>query len=301
VPCPNDEQENSVPCTVWALIVHHRSEQTLSDTVTNLLNEGIEPRRLLVVDNSDLSGMAERLRDLLPKGVLLHSVPNRGFAAAVNAGVKEVQRSSDHVDFLLVGTHEVLAQAGSVRALASALLEDERRKAAGPTLLLSHDARDRVWSCGGYLSPLLRLPRHHSHLESHSDFTKAAVTSRTWLDGALVMYRWSEIMTYPMKEIYFLYLEETDYHLSIGARGGKIVWVPIATSYQHSNGMPVYYAARNTQIFQRSWGRPGFRTIALTWVCAKALAKAVVAGELQKVAIDFGNGLRAGRKALAGR
>jgi GT2 family glycosyltransferase len=284
---------------VWTVVVHHRNRHTLLKTIESLQAGGIAPTRLLIVDNSELPMVEEEaLRAGLPCGVELLTMPNRGFAAAVNAGIAAISERADNVQYVLVATHEVIVKEGAIVTLLRALSENRQRMAAGPTLLVTHGSTERLWSCGGYLSPVLRLPRHRGYLEAPTALKTDAVTERDWLDGALILYRWSEIQTHQMDESYFLYLEEVDYHLAIRARGGKVVWVPSSTTYQASNGMPLFYLARNLQIFHRRWGRTGLRKIPTVYVCLKGLLRGIREGTFQQSLREVSSGYRSGRRVL---
>jgi GT2 family glycosyltransferase len=284
---------------VWTVVVHHRSLLTLLTTIDSLRAAGIAPTRLVVIDNSEMPpNEEEALRASLPRGVNFLTTPNRGFAAAVNAGVTAIRHKDINVQYLLVATHEVILKENAIAVLVQALSEDGRRMAAGPTLLINGDSGERIWSRGGYLSQVLRLPRHRGYLEPSDVVESEVVTECEWLDGALVLYRWSEIALHEMDESFFLYFEEVDYHLSIRARGGQVVCVPGSMTYQSSNGMPLFYLARNLQIFHRKWGRAGLRTIAAVYVCSKGLARGSVGGAFKRSLLEIFSGYLAGRKVL---
>jgi GT2 family glycosyltransferase len=284
---------------VWAIIVHHRSRLTVLATIESLQGGGIAPEQLLVVDNSEmLPNEEEAFQASLPHGINYLTMPNRGFAAAVNTGVAAIRCNADNVEYVLVATHEVILAQGALGVLVQALSEDSHRMAAGPTLLIADDLGERIWSRGGYLSQFLRLPRHRGHLELFREVETETITKCQWLDGALVLYRWSEIAANRMDESYFLYFEEVDFHLSIGARGGQVVWVPSSTTYQSSNGMPLFYLARNLQIFHRKWGRPGFRTVATIYVCSRYLVRGTIRGAFKRSFVEIISGYLAGRKVL---
>jgi GT2 family glycosyltransferase len=284
---------------VWILVVHHRNCDTVLRTIESLLADGIAAARLLVVDNSELPIKEEEsFRASLPRSIQLITMPNRGFASAVNAGVSAISKMADNVQYVLVATHEVIVKEGAIITLLQALSGDGQRMAAGPTLLIDDKSTERLWSCGGYLSRVLRIPRHRAYLESPTVLKTGAITEREWLDGALVLYRWNEIARHQMDESYFLYLEEVDYHLAIRARGGQVIWVPGSTAYQASNGMPLFYLARNLQIFQRKWGRSGLRTTATLYVCLRGLFRGILRRTFRRNLSEVFSGYLAGRKVL---
>src|SRR3954470_10691161 len=92
---------------VAAIVVHHRSYDTLRVTVRDLISQGVPHERVIVVDNSEEPGLRSRLRQSLPDGVELTHVPNRGYGAAVNAGLDLLDSHvADQVSYVLVTTHE---------------------------------------------------------------------------------------------------------------------------------------------------------------------------------------------------
>src|SRR4051812_1864007 len=58
--------------------------------VASLIDDGITPQEIVVVDNGSKPGEADRLRNELPAGVHVLSLPeNIGYARASNAGAAE--------------------------------------------------------------------------------------------------------------------------------------------------------------------------------------------------------------------
>lgn len=238
---------------VGAVVVHHRSYETVRRAVVDLIAEGISIKDIVVVDNS-IEEIAEgRLRRVLPAGVRVLPTPNRGYGAAVNYGVQALQRAKPY-DFLVVATHEVRISAGSVGALEHVMAADDRVGAAGPTLITERGGRDEVWSTGGTLTRWARMPQHHDHRNEPEKLLNRPLPGavrRRWLDGAFVMYRASLLSELRVNEIFFLYMEEVELHLRILRAGFEIMWVPAAVVHQSSNGTPPFYFARNLLILHR--------------------------------------------------
>lgn len=221
---------------IQCVVVHHASPTTVSATVEALIDCGVPPRRILVVDNSP----PEQADLVLAEGVRTRRVSNRGYAAAANLGVAHFQEDGP-ARFTLVCSHEALIDPGSLEALAVALDADSAAAVAGPTLLVDPDV---VWSTGGYLTPRLHLPRHHRERGATED-----VVDREWLDGAVTLYRTSALAEFPFDETYFLYFEETDLHLRLRRAGLRVLWVPRAVADQTSSGIPARLLGRNLRLF----------------------------------------------------
>ncbi|WP_139175825.1 glycosyltransferase family 2 protein [Nocardioides lianchengensis] len=251
------------------VVVHHKSLETLGRTIQSLVANDVSADRIVVVDNSGDVVSDEALAHVLVDGVRLLRIPNGGYANAVNRGMlfvgSEMRPGAD--DGVLVVTHEVLFRLGSVAILADALASDPDLSAVGPVLRAEPRAEGVLWSGGGRLTRFLRLPRHSFEVP-------AGVNRCAWLDGAAVMYRWKAVRQNPLSEQYFLYMEEVDYHLRLGRAYGPVAVVPEAVASQSSAGQPPYWTCRNIRIFARSWGRPGFRFMAVALTCGKVVARA---------------------------
>ncbi|MGC5248690.1 glycosyltransferase [Gordonia sp. DT219] len=244
---------------VAAVVVHHRSVGTIGATVSSLVSEGFNRKSIIVVDNSEDEAVTHELdRVFGGRGIRVVTTRNCGYAAAVNRGIAVLNDDLSCVPrYVLVSTHESRPKPGAVSLLVSELADDPRLAAVGPTLVTDGWAgSSQVWSEGGYLTRHLKLPRHFGHkVESKQPQTELpGTTERQWLDGAFIVYRFDAIRDNPMREDYFLYMEEVDLHLSLHLRGWKVAWVPTAEVWQSSNGIPDFYLVRNTRILQARHG-----------------------------------------------
>lgn len=249
------------------IVVHHKHFPGILETVQQLLEQGLTEQSLLVVDNSESVDLRAELLEALPYGVKILFTENRGYAAAVNSGLSHLAATQGLQDFTLIATHEVRPGEGSVEHLMDAARSDSAISAAGPTLIDLE--ANRVWSTGGSLTRILRVPIH-ARDELPSDST---VVDRDWLDGAFVVYRTRDIFPVGLPEQYFLYFEETHLHQALRRTGRRVVAVPAARVGQSSNGVPPYLYGRNLAIFLSNHGRPGLRGAGSLWVGARTLAR----------------------------
>lgn len=234
---------------VAAVIVHHRSYESVGGVVESLLLQGLMPNHIVVVDNSEQPSRQAELRKLIPAAVQVLFESNLGYGAAVNVGFDYFCKNAEiSPEFFLVSTHEARPALGAVAALADALRERPSAAVAGPTLMSGKDP-EFVWSAGGYLKPWSHIPSHHHHREPAAVLDgKSAPETRAWLDGAFLLYRWTDFDQWRMAEQFFLYMEETELHLSLTKSGREVVWVPNAYVWQDSNGIPPFYLARNLRL-----------------------------------------------------
>ncbi|MCL9664419.1 glycosyltransferase family 2 protein [Curtobacterium albidum] len=276
--------------TLGAIVVHHRSYGTIGKVLSDLMHEGMAPEDIVVVDNSDQDGSEKRLRELLPGRARLLTVPNLGYGAAVNAGVRELMAHAPY-DLLLVATHEVEVAVGSVNALVEAMRSAPNIGAAGPTLVTKVNGIDKIWSTGGRFTTWARVPRHFDHQAEVKTVQQAGPpTRRDWLDGAFVLYRAHLLSELGVNEIFFMYVEEVDLHLRIARAGCDVVWVPEARVRQSSNGTPPYYFGRNLALLHRLNGESR-RLVLLPFVALRAALPPALRRRSLRPVIDVVHGI----------
>jgi GT2 family glycosyltransferase len=233
-------------------VVHHRNFPEVLATVAALLDAGLAPESLVLVDNSDDPEIEAQLRSSLPTGVVLRCVPNHGYGHAVNLGAAVLAQRRTNV--VVVATHEVQPEAAAVEQLVEAVLADRTVGVAGPTLLLP--GRTEVWSTGGSLSRVLGWPGHVQRIDA------PGVVDRDWLDGSLCAYR-AEALAERLREDFFLYVEEMEFHRRLREKGWRVMWVPAARAVQDTLGTPPFLQARNLQLYFDTWGSPVQRLVSV--------------------------------------
>ena len=267
--------------TVAAIVVHHRGYDTVGGTVRSLLDEGIPPARLLVVDNSPDVDAPSRLDAALGVDVRVLRVPNRGYGAAANAGVEEIRRCCPEADAILISTHECRVEPGAVTALSAVLDGDGRVGLVGPILVTGE--WDVVWSAGGVLTPVLGIPRHTGHRLARSELPDTTARQCDWLDGAFVLYRAAALSHERFDENFFMYMEEVDLHLRLADRGWHVVCEPAAVVWQTSGGIPPYSLARNMQMLSARHGSLWSRIAATPWSVMRRAATGLRRGRADDV------------------
>jgi GT2 family glycosyltransferase len=236
-----------MPDRLGAVVVHHRSWPGVGDTLRALLAES--PAYVVVVDDASGDGSAASIRDAWPDVEVVEHAANRGYAAAVNTGLRRLADLG--CDAGLVLTHECLLDNGALAALTGALARDV--VAAGPLLGLRDD-RDVVWSAGGTLSA---PPAHRGQGEPMAAWGARPPYDVDWLDGACLLLRLDAVAAAGwLDETYFLYVEEVDLLWRLRRAGGRVVVVPAARAWQQPSFTPPYLQARNLTRFARRAGRP---------------------------------------------
>jgi N-acetylglucosaminyl-diphospho-decaprenol L-rhamnosyltransferase len=254
---------------VACIVVHHNSPTTLAGTLDAILSNGLPRSRILVVDNSPPSTLPG---PLLAEGFAVLTTNNDGYAAAVNHGLKHLKSLGGSQPLTLVCTHESIAAPNAVRALCDEILSDPMIAVAGPTLLNADVGRE-IWSVGGRLTPLLKLPRHIVNATQDAD---DANVDREWLDGAFTMYRTADLERFQLDETYFLYFEETDLHTRLRRAGRRVVWVPRAAVSQKSSGIPSRLLGRNLFLFHCKLYSKTEGRVAVSFELVRSLARALL-------------------------
>jgi len=82
---PADKAGDEAPLAV--IIPNFNGRRVLDECLASLARQTVSPREVIVVDNGSTDGSAEHVRRRHPGVVVLELPENRGFSAAVNAGI----------------------------------------------------------------------------------------------------------------------------------------------------------------------------------------------------------------------
>jgi len=222
-----------------------------------------------VVDNSQSTAVAAVCER--HAAVYLPTAANLGFAAGVNAALREIL-AGDPSDVLLLNPDAVLP-AGAIATLGDAVASDPRACAVSPAIVYPDGSPQRVlWPFPSPAQAWLEAAGL-SRFDGHSSFAV----------GTVLLLRWESLQEVGLfDERFFLYAEETDWQ----RRARDLGWHAIAcpelvashigggTSEDPSRRERLFYAAQETYI--RKWyGSRGW-LFYRTAVVAGAAVRAVV-------------------------
>jgi N-acetylglucosaminyl-diphospho-decaprenol L-rhamnosyltransferase len=114
-----------------AVVLNWRTPELTERAARALIDDGVPPERVVVVDNGSGDGSPERLGAALPGCRLLALPDNIGFARAINAGARELPARGA---YLLVNSDAFVQRPGSVGALLETMQDDPACGAAVPRL-----------------------------------------------------------------------------------------------------------------------------------------------------------------------
>ncbi|HEX5545163.1 MAG TPA: glycosyltransferase family 2 protein [Nitrospira sp.] len=228
--------------SLGAVVVHYHRESSLSRLLTNLVTvQDVRPENVVVVDNGSDE---EAIRDvsLEHNGVRWIQLNNPGYGAAMNAGVAALP---EEVDVVALLTHDVILEDECLRDLQYALLSSTSNGLVGP-LLLDLSKPGTVWSVGGAVSPIRKIP--YNLARGTTKRPSSSLRRVEWLDGSVgVLRRQDYVRVGGMAEYYFLYFEDVDFGWKLASRLGKQVLCDTGAVAGQSPGRSLdqYLATRN--------------------------------------------------------
>lgn len=179
---------------------------------------------VVVVDNGSSDGTPAALRDRFPDVRLVRFERNRGFAVAVNAGIREARG-----EIIVLMNNDVEAEPGWIEALVSAL---DRHPEAGScaSKILDFHERARVDSAGdqvGYHASSVG----HGQLDGPDFSAEREVFSACAAAAAYRCSLFDDVGVFDRR--FFAYLEDVDLGFRAQLAGYRCVFVPDAVVYHH--------------------------------------------------------------------
>lgn len=260
---------------VAVAVVTWNSAEVLPGLIASLsAGAGDVPHRLIVVDNASSDDTVQVARRLSPDSTVLQTGRNAGYAAGVNAAIA----AAPDAPAILVLNPDVRLGPDCLPALLAALKQPGTGIAV-PRLTdaeggLIHSMRRRPTLLRAYADALLgatlagRWPALGEVVTAPAPYTRDATPD--WAEGSTqLVSRACLDACGPWDESYFLYSEETEFHLRAGAHGFGVRYVAAAGAVHLEGGSgtsPRLWAlltANRLRLFSRQASPP--RT-ALYWL-----------------------------------
>jgi hypothetical protein len=198
----------------------------LNDALLSLRRQTWQDFEIIVVDNGSTDGTAALLAAQHPEVRLIELGRNRGFAAAVNAGIGAARG-----DLVVLMNNDVEAAPGWIAALIDAM---DAHPAAGScaSRMLSHADPSRIDSAGDMLG-LFATSIGHGELDGPAFDVPVFVLSAC--AGAAAYRRTLLEETGGFDERFFAYLEDIDLGIRFQLAGWDCLYVPDAVVYHHGS------------------------------------------------------------------
>lgn len=256
--------------TVTIIFVNFQSKNLVRQNLRAIdawKNTGVITQ-VVIVDNASGDGSGDALRacaeQLGVKVRVLEQKENRGFAAGVNAGIRE---SSS--DAYLILNPDVLISEELVARLSAFMVEHPRAGVVGPQLLKPDGSMQySAFSFPTLMTPIYRrtvlgrLSRGRRALSRflRSDTLTAQSALVDWIQGSCMMVRAAAVLDVgKMDERFFMYFEDTDWCRRFVEKGWEVWYVPDAVAVHYFNRSSAEYEGagalfnRATWIHVRAW------------------------------------------------
>jgi GT2 family glycosyltransferase len=120
---------------IRAVVLNFNQPALTLRCVASLAQQSYEPLEIVVVDNGSESDNLARLRDGLPPGIRLISLPiNVGYAAGNNAGARPIEGMRAPTYLWVLNNDVVIDDPDTAEGLVAALRRDHRRAAVSPLI-----------------------------------------------------------------------------------------------------------------------------------------------------------------------
>jgi GT2 family glycosyltransferase len=209
------------------ILVSYNTRVLLLDCLASLYRAAESVKmEVFVIDNASRDGSAEAVAESFPQVRLIHNANNRGFAAAVNQGLRESMGR-----LLLLLNPDTVLGAGTLTEMTSFLDRHREAGAAGAQLIHEDGRRQNSFANLPTLATellnksLLRLIRPGKYLRKEGKFTGPVEVES--IIGACMMVKKEVCESVGLlDEGYFFFLEETDWCLRMRKAGWKIFFLP---------------------------------------------------------------------------
>lgn len=252
---------------VYAITVNwNRADDTL-ECLDSLVEAGVEPSSIIVVDNGSTDGSVELISREMPLVQIMKMGENLGYIKGVNRGISQALEKGAQM-FLLINNDATVDPDAIDKLLEAA----ERRKTAGilgPKIL--YYGRNVIWFAGGRFNWRWGFSSHPGM--DDADIAEAKEEKVDFITGCAMMVKrevFEEIGLF--NESYWMYAEDLDFCLKALYKGWESWVIPLAMAHHKvsaSSGvkgsnvmtrMRSYYYAKNMLILVKNmpWSEGSF-------------------------------------------
>lgn len=225
----------------------------LSETLISFLKQDCREKMITVVDNDIKSPFEEGFAKSFPEVHFLRADQNRGWAAACNLAMKNI--NPDKKDIILLSNNDVvLPDAGILTKMIQKYYVDGETECIAGTAVNYYDDPERKHNQGWILFENKEIPFNRTR----EDYTGAFCSEKTdYISGCFMMFPFgiTDRIGFP-DESFFMYAEDADYCYNAWKNGIPVFCNPDVQVLHHVGGEkgPVspfreYYLSRNIYLF----------------------------------------------------
>ncbi|MBI5118079.1 glycosyltransferase family 2 protein [Candidatus Poribacteria bacterium] len=230
---------------ISVVIPNYNGEMCLPVCLNSLLEQSYRNLEIVVADNGSSDRSVHVLEANYPNVHLIKLSVNRGFSAAVNAGIQRVLG-----EFVVILNNDTRAEREFIRELYNALRDEHSAAMAAPKMLFARD-HTIINSVGlGYSI----TGSNHDIGFGVKDAPQFA--SRNWVFGpcgGAGMFRRSVFEDVgPLDEDFFMYYEDVDYSFRAQLLGYKCIFAPTARVYHEEGASGGFLPKSRNYFFARN-------------------------------------------------
>lgn len=246
---------------LWAVVVNWNGGRANQECLAALVAAGVEPARIVFVDNGSVDGSLAAVRAAFPGLVFVEHDRNRGFGEGANAGARVALAGGAELVFFV--NNDLVVPPATPAALAAELATAPEVGVVGPRLLYPGEPA-RVWCAGGRLDWRQNLSTLLGHGRPDGDEWRAR-REVDYVAGAALLARRAVLEEVGLFEAdYFAYMEDVELCLRVRQAGWKVVVLgAVAAVHEASSATGGGYNARrkymqgvNSVHFLRRYGGP---------------------------------------------
>ena len=209
---------------------------------------------MIVVDGASTDGSADAAAALLPPGDVVRLAENRGFAYAVNTGIRLALDDPDEAGPIILLNTDTRVTPAALTTLSDHLRRHPHTAAAAPQLVL-RDGSPQPYGFGGDPTPGYLLRRGWNRLRykrALHDWGAKPLVSVDWVSFACVAIQRQALRDIGvLDEAYYMYFEDNDWCLRARCQGWRIDRVP-ASRIVHFGGGGLRQNPRAVRAYRQS-------------------------------------------------
>lgn len=210
--------------------------------------------RVIVVDGASSDGSADAAAARLPPGDVIRLTENRGFAYAVNTGIRLALDDPDDAGPVVLLNTDTLVTPAALATLADHLQRYPQTAAAAPQLVL-RDGSPQPYGFGSDPTPGYLLRRGWNrlvHKRALHAWGAPSLASVDWVSFACVAIQRKALHEVGvLDEAYYMYFEDNDWCLRARRQGWRIDRVP-ASRIVHFGGGGLQQNPRAARAYRQS-------------------------------------------------
>ena len=240
---------------VAVIIPNYNLKNDLSECIESIYTSNYPDLQLIVVDNASSDGSVEYIHSKFPAVEIIQFRENRGYPAALNAGIRAAY--SKNADYYFALNNDVIIPPDVLMTLVQVMEENPAIGISAP-LVAYYNEPDKIQSLGDKMYPILPVPIRYG-LNDHDQEKYHTILMYDYLFGCALFIRKEVFETIGLFDTtYFMQYEDADFCRRTRDYGWKIARVgtvkifhKVSSSIKKQKPLMAFYQGRNRSRFFR--------------------------------------------------